>query len=62
MREGGYVHDIASIVTTVNNNFDLGPSRTLSRENSNEGRCSNEGGQATTHGRGGPLALTQNDF
>ena len=41
MHHGGYVHDVASIVTTVNNNFDQGMSRTMSRENSNEAR-SNE--------------------
>ena len=37
------MHDVASIVTTVNNNFDQAPSRTLSRENSNEMSSLEEG-------------------
>ena len=41
-REGQYVHDVASIVTTVNNNFDQGPSRTMSQENSNERESAEE--------------------
>lgn len=52
------MHDVGSIVTTVNNNFDQGQSRTISREPSNEGRSSVEdGGTIAGIGQGSQMIV-----